>query len=461
MQDEPIDDIIRAAAESQDPAFDEQAWMAMRQKLDVHLPQKNRKGRYLLLLLLLALGGATAYWALQKGRSANTDGAADAGAAAQKLPMDKPSAPANGNAPATYPTNGTDRPTPPLTDAAVTNAVQAPSNPATTAATQLFAKEKATHHSSSPTPTNTQRLGKGRRRTTIQTVVAEELTDTTAKMDANSDITAGPTDMATPPKEMGTSDVPTNSIHLTAVPIKAATVKDTMAQQASLLKTVAAKDSLATAQTALDKPQPKNKKRLGGNLALLLSAGADMSYVRLSNHGKTTLLYGAGLGYTIGKRWMVRAGVYSVEKIYAASKADYSLPQPAASNPYLYQIDGRCRVLEIPVGLTYAFAGQKQHRWFAGVGLASMLMKTERYDYQYKSATGIQYTRSYGVNNVNKHYFSILSLSAGYQYQVGKRFSLLAEPYIKLPLNGVGLGKVKLQSVGMLVSLAIQPFAGK
>jgi hypothetical protein len=223
---------------------------------------------------------------------------------------------------------------------------------------------------------------------------------------------------------------------------------------------------LAPAKTASSTAPPnkgpqmkaKDKKGLGSNLLLLLSAGADMSYVRLRNQGKTTLVYGAGLGYTIGKRFMVRAGIYGVEKIYAASKADYSLPQPVASNPYLYQIDGRCRVLEIPVTLSYFFGAQKRHRWFAATGLATLLMKTEQYDYQYKSATGVNYTRSYGVSNINKHYFSILNLSAGYQYQVGKRFSLLAEPYLKLPLNGVGLGKVKLRSAGLMLTAGFRPF---
>jgi hypothetical protein len=36
----------------------------------------------------------------------------------------------------------------------------------------------------------------------------------------------------------------------------------------------------------------------------------------------------------------------------------------------------------------------------------------------------------------------------------------MVEPYFKLPLSGVGFGKVKLNSGGVLVTAVIKPFAG-
>jgi hypothetical protein len=37
----------------------------------------------------------------------------------------------------------------------------------------------------------------------------------------------------------------------------------------------------------------------------------------------------------------------------------------------------------------------------------------------------------------------------------------MAEPYIKLPLTGVGYGKVKLNSGGVLFSIGVNPFNAK
>jgi hypothetical protein len=86
-------------------------------------------------------------------------------------------------------------------------------------------------------------------------------------------------------------------------------------------------------------------------------------------------------------------------------------------------------------------------------------MKNERYDYNYKTPAGYTYKYSKEASNENKHYFSVLTLSGGYQYMFNKRVSLQAEPYVKLPLIGIGLGKIDLNSAGILFSLTVKPFA--
>ena len=60
-------------------------------------------------------------------------------------------------------------------------------------------------------------------------------------------------------------------------------------------------------------------------------------------------------------------------------------------------------------------------------------------------------TAEYNFFNENKHVFSIVNLSAGYE-KTWNRFGLQVSPYAKLPLKGIGGGKVKLASAGVLVS---------
>jgi hypothetical protein len=55
--------------------------------------------------------------------------------------------------------------------------------------------------------------------------------------------------------------------------------------------------------------------------------------------------------------------------------------------------------------------------------------------------------------NQNQHLLRILNLTAGVEYGLGTRWNLLAEPYVKVPLAGVGMGKVKLLSAGVLFGL--------
>jgi hypothetical protein len=52
----------------------------------------------------------------------------------------------------------------------------------------------------------------------------------------------------------------------------------------------------------------------------------------------------------------------------------------------------------------------------------------------------------------------VLTLSGGYQYNLSNRFAFLAEPYLKLPLTGIGAGKIKLNSTGLLFTAVYKPF---
>jgi hypothetical protein len=85
-----------------------------------------------------------------------------------------------------------------------------------------------------------------------------------------------------------------------------------------------------------------------------------------------------------------------------------------------------------------------------------MKKETYTYEYKYPGAPPIYYTHT--EKNKYKHYFSVFSLSGGYQRRINKTFSVMAEPYIKIPLAGVGYGKVKLAGAGILFSVAAKLF---
>ena len=86
-------------------------------------------------------------------------------------------------------------------------------------------------------------------------------------------------------------------------------------------------------------------------------------------------------------------------------------------------------------------------------------MKKETYQYFYKyNPAGPTVNRSYTIKNQNNHPFSIMTLSAGYQRSLTKHISFIAEPYFKVPLTGVGAGKVKLNSTGVSFTIAVSPF---
>ena len=216
------------------------------------------------------------------------------------------------------------------------------------------------------------------------------------------------------------------------------------------------KDLTLTKEKPVSTPdKKKTKKNIAGNFGLTFSVGPDLSFVDLNKLGKVTLLYGAGISYDLTKRFTVRTGLYLSKKIYVADPDQYK----GVTYPYLTSIDADCKILEIPISVSYRFGQKNKHSWFGNVGLSSFIMKSEAYNYNYKMPSGQTYTYNHKISNENKHYFSVLTLSGGYNYQLSKRVSLQAEPYLKLPLSGVGLGKIKLNSSGVLFTVTVKPFA--
>ncbi|MES1217560.1 MAG: hypothetical protein ABUT20_18770, partial [Bacteroidota bacterium] len=190
-----------------------------------------------------------------------------------------------------------------------------------------------------------------------------------------------------------------------------------------------------------------------------LSAVPDVSAAGKDNAGKLQLGIGAGIGYTFHDKLTLRTGFYTSRKVYSASPDEYHPPAAFWTYyPDLEKVDADCKVYEIPLLLSYNFGNSIKHKWIGTAGLSSYLMKEEIYNYTYKNAVGQYRYTSKTFYDQNKHYFSVLTLSAGYQRQIDNTIFFAVEPYMKIPLAGVGYGKVKLNSLGVQLSIAAKLF---
>lgn len=206
----------------------------------------------------------------------------------------------------------------------------------------------------------------------------------------------------------------------------------------------------------------KNKNNFRNSFALNFSAGPDISAVDMKNIGKVNPLYGAGIGYAVGKNWTLKAGFYVTRKAYKSEASDYHPPSDFWSYyPKLEYIDADCKVYEVPLIVSYNFGRTSTRAWFVSGGISSYFMKREKYNFFSKDPS-VQYLyNSYTISNKNNHYFSSLRLSGGYARKINNTVSVIAEPYLNLPLEGIGYGKVKLYSAGVLFTLSVKPFAKK
>ena len=179
-------------------------------------------------------------------------------------------------------------------------------------------------------------------------------------------------------------------------------------------------------------------------------AAPDVSTVKFADVRPPHLSVGLTLEYRLGQRWRVATGVQRAAKEYIARRQDYDwgYPSRAYTRDFTW-VNGSCTILDVPLNLRYDAVVASRYRVFGTAGLSSFFMQRERYTYDYYdnvSNTPAVWERSFV--NANQHFFSVLNLSAGYEYGLGTHWRLQAEPYVKVPLAGVGAGKVKLLSAG-------------
>jgi hypothetical protein len=178
-----------------------------------------------------------------------------------------------------------------------------------------------------------------------------------------------------------------------------------------------------------------------------ITAGTDWSGVKTKINGRTALDVGIIIQRRLSRRWSVESGLLLTSKLYSAGPADYT---SAVSYPALFRVDAECRIFDLPINLRYDALQRNDHIGFVSAGISSIWMQRENYLLRSK-VNGMVQTAEYNYYNDNKHLFSIVNLSAGYEH-AWSRFGLQVAPYLKLPLKGIGAGEVKLASAGVLVS---------
>ena len=185
-----------------------------------------------------------------------------------------------------------------------------------------------------------------------------------------------------------------------------------------------------------------------------LVVAPDVSTVKLTQVQAPLPNLGLTLDYRLGPRLRLSTGLLRSAKRYSARREDYDW---GAAAPRTYQrnfedVDAACTVLDVPLNLRYDLLTRPRYRLVGSAGLSSFFMQRERYTYAYlENSLPRRWERN--VVNENRHLLSILNLSLGYEGRLSDHWRFQAEPYLKLPLAGVGAGKVRLTSAGVFVGV--------
>ncbi|MEO0556293.1 MAG: hypothetical protein AAF149_24125 [Bacteroidota bacterium] len=176
-----------------------------------------------------------------------------------------------------------------------------------------------------------------------------------------------------------------------------------------------------------------------------LEFSPDLSTVGLRGVDDPGYTVGLHAEYHLSSRLSISGGVSYSKKIYFADEDIGSYP---GSNPNwtLERVDGNCDVIDVPINLSYYLKGYDQSGFVFSGGLSTYFMLTEDYDIIYNGPwpDGSQFVR-----NENQHFLGILNVSVGYRKRLSPILSLQAEPFIKIPVQGIGAGDLDLYTSGI------------
>lgn len=437
MKPDKLDIKIQEAAARNDPAYNELAWSSMVKLLDKEMPQQKKDKRRILWLFLFLLFGTTTLLLI-------THPWKDAGDAVISAKIDSSNAPGFRNSAPTE-----------LTDINMDNA-----HKSTLPSSQSYINEITFQKSSSKKTLKNKEAQKPITDATVNNNEGNELIayhrndGTESEKRINQPITIpGKNDKAKQPADLQDAVKATKQ---NSAEVNTNENTNENEKNNSLIKqnnkTTSGKKSTAS----------KNRNKFNNSFALSFSAGPDVSAASINNIGKISLAYGAGISYQFNKKFTLRTGFYFARKSYDAKASDYHPPTNFWSYyPDLEYIDADCKIYEVPLILNYNFNQSAKYLWFGSAGFSSYFMKREDYDYFSKNALGQNSYSSYSIKNKNQHYLSSIRLSAGYEKKLGNNISITTEPYLSLPVNGIGYGKVKLYGAGVLFTVNIKPFAKK
>ncbi|WP_353125070.1 hypothetical protein [Parapedobacter pyrenivorans] len=204
----------------------------------------------------------------------------------------------------------------------------------------------------------------------------------------------------------------------------------------------------------LANPQPLKADDARQGWAFSVMAAPDLSGTQPLS-GK----FGGNIGlmatYRINDWLSVSAGAGYAKKLYEADFADYKprfkwgdrqgTPSFVAAN---------CIVLDIPLNINVDIKQYRRSTWFVSAGVSSYFMLSETYDYIYPPHE-YGYPNQFTLRNENQHILGVGNLGVGYRRQIGPKLGIAVQPFVKVPLTGIGNGNLKLYSSGVAISADI------
>ena len=105
-------------------------------------------------------------------------------------------------------------------------------------------------------------------------------------------------------------------------------------------------------------------------------------------------------------------------------------------------------MFEIPLTIKYNFPSKKANSlFFTNVGITNYIITKEHNNYLAIVNGGIPQHLEATYNKTN--IIGAINLGLGYENKLYKKIKIRFEPYLQIPINGIGIGELPVSTVGL------------
>lgn len=184
-------------------------------------------------------------------------------------------------------------------------------------------------------------------------------------------------------------------------------------------------------------------------------AGPDFSKVHSGSFGNAGFEGGILLGFRFSRRLSFETGFSWNKKNYESNGSDFSMKKVESTMPsgmVINDLQSRSSVIEIPTRIKYDVAFRNYHSFFIAGGVSSYILMREMNMYQVTlNGANDKMLGIYKKNNYRAP--AVANVSIGYENNITKNLRLRVEPFLKIPLQGMGVGSLPVTSAGLQLGI--------
>jgi hypothetical protein len=184
-------------------------------------------------------------------------------------------------------------------------------------------------------------------------------------------------------------------------------------------------------------------------------AGLEVNAIRNQPFGNSNFEIGLIAGYRLSRLLSIESGLSLVKKYYSTDGKYFDINDMGGGMPggaEMMNVDGTSKIVRIPIHVRTEIMDGRNYKAFGSMGISSYIMAEQNNLYSFMmNGSEEKMTASYAKNR--SYVAATADLSLGLERKIGSENQIRFQPYLQLPLKGIGIGKLPIKSAGIRIAL--------